>query len=262
MMSPWLFFTPTVFAVGAANLILSARRAFRGVGFRGARDLALLPVTPIAEARTGRMKFCGKAHGVGHVQSIVNAVACIAHRRVTWSEERSNKEVELLYELVTGVNWFKDGRNNVVMETTWRSFPFELDDGSGQKLAVDPASAVLDYETVAVPEAGSTAEEQYLRDGDTLVVVGEVEVEPADGYREQARGRIRFVKPPLISWRSEPETLPKVLPRVVPSALTLLGALGMVWAFLEPHGDLDVPFLLGVTAFSLFFGAVYGFGLR
>lgn len=234
-------FTPALFVAGASNVILGLRRAFRGIGFRGARDLALLPVTPIATATSGRRKFIGKAHGTGHVQSLVNAVPCIAHRHVTWSQTSGN---------------------TVLRETTWTSFPFELDDGSGQKLAVDPKSAILDYETVSLPDAGRGAEEQYLRDGDSLAVVADVEVDTTEGYRDHAGGRVRIVGAPLVSWRSEPEVLPKVVPGLAPSVMTALGAAGMAWGFVALHGEKEEVFMIAVLVVSALYGAVHAFGGR
>lgn len=243
-MNQLFYLAPPVLAFGAANLILHVRRQFRGLGLRGAVDLASLPITPIAEARTGRVKFCGKARGTGTVQSTVNRVACIAHRRAIWSQESVN------------------GVGVVRKYSEMQAFPFELDDGSGAVLTLDPRDAIVDYETLSLPSGGSEVEEQYLRDGDTLVVVGNIEVDTREGYRDHGAPQVRFVEPPLISWRSEPETLPRLTPPLLSTALTLFGAAATTWACLVPHNEVDVPILVGVGAISLAFGAIFAFGKR
>ena len=230
-----------VLAVGVANVVLHVRRLFRGIGFRGARDLALLPVTPISQARVGRMKFRGVARGRGHVRSLVNDVPCVARRRITWSRGAAGNQME--------------------SERQWVSF--DLDDGSGVPISIDPNEAVLDYETVTLPDAGAGVEEQYIRDGDDLVVVGEVAASPGAGYRDRPDGQIRFVRPPLVSWRSEPETLPRLRPPLVPTVLVLVGSAGTLVGFAAAlaEGASLGPFA-SVTSFSLFFAAVLGFGRR
>jgi hypothetical protein len=193
-----------LFFGGLAGLLASLLLKDRGLSQAALRELRTMPVTPLAAAQDGRVKLSGVARGSQTEASVVGQVPCIAIRRVNVSENA-----------------------NVVRTTTYeRAFPFELDDGSG-KLLVDPTGAKLDLEPLSTLGQTSSLEERCLRDGDTVVVIGDIVTSRGGGG---GAPEIRFVTPPLISWRSIPETISGYRPplgRIV-SALALLGGLAGV----------------------------------
>jgi hypothetical protein len=211
--------SPMLLVLGVLFLWKHYRRETTHIGFRGARLLARMPEVKIGEARSGLVKIRGKVQGAGNVMSYFHRVPCVAHRMVTTTHEGSR------YVGNTVVHTYRISRE-------WQLFPFAVDDGTG-KVMVDPRGAVIDYETASPEDGSSSVEEQYLRDGDTLVLVGEVEVRADPTFRDAYQpDRVRFVKPPLISWRSEPEVLPKMGLPPIPTMLAAAGLAGIggaVW---------------------------------
>jgi len=157
--------------------------------------------------------------------SYFHRVPCIAHRMMTTVQTGSR------YVGNTVVTTFRTSRE-------WQIFPFEIDDGTG-KVMVSPRGATIDYETASPEDGTSAVEEQYVRDGDTLVVIGDVEVRSDPNYRDAYQpDRVRFVRPPLVSWRSEPENLPRMSLPPISSALTLAGIAGMTSAVINDQWQL------------------------
>lgn len=185
-------------------------------------ELRSLPVTAIANARDGRIKLVGIARGARTETSVVGTTPCIVLRR------------QLKRRTVQG------GTSAVTTEHFVWAYPFELDDGTG-KVTVDPANAHLDLEPFLAPEAmvmeqSSTMGEEGLRDGDTVVVVGDVRVS-GGAYRAGA-ANIQFVTPPLVSWRSIPEsipTIPMLKEYIVASSMLIAGLAATLYTLL--NGD-------------------------
>ncbi len=217
--------SPMMLVLGVLFVWKHYRRETMHIGFAGARALTGTKETPIAEARSGLVKIRGKVRGAGNVMSYFHRVPCVAHRMVTTTLEGSR------YVGRTRVDTFRISRE-------WQLFPFEIDDGTG-KVMVDPRGATIDFETASPEDGSSAVEEQYLRDGDTLVLVGEVAVQNDPSFRDAYRpDRVRFVKPPLISWRSEPEVMPKISPPPFASVLALAGIAGIGGAIVNDQWQL------------------------
>ncbi|HTB77987.1 MAG TPA: hypothetical protein VK762_32305 [Polyangiaceae bacterium] len=202
---------------------------------RALRELGVLPVTTIAAARAGRVKLRGTARAERTEASLVGQVACLALRRSITTRQG----------------------NSVTTETREWTFPFVLEDGTGT-LVVDAGQANLDYEPLTT---GDTTEE-CLRDGATLAVIGDlVPAVPAG----EGQAPFRFAKPPLVSWRCDPEDAPRggLVPwRLVLGALLSLGGVaGAVHAYFTGwaeerdilvHVGPVIPFVLGYAAYRIF----------
>jgi hypothetical protein len=188
-----------VLLVGLIRLFVAVHDARGRIGFFALRELRSRAVTPIAEARAGRVKLAGTARAEATRTSQTSQLECIAIHRMNVSESAGT-----------------------ITERHERyAAPFELDDGTGT-IAIDPAGAVLDLEVLQPFGNGSWMLEEVLRNGDSVVVVGDL---APDAPR-------RFATPPLVSWRSIPEAIPKLpvqWPEVVSSSLAAIGAVGSVY---------------------------------
>lgn len=197
------------------------------------RELRSLPVTAIANARDGRIKLAGIARGARTEMSLVGTTPCFALRRV------------VMRRTVQGTT------SGITTEHFTWAYPFELDDGTG-KATIDAANARLDLEPFQTPEAmvmgqTSTMGEEGLRDGDTVVVVGDVRVSRG-AYRAGA-ANIHFVTPPVVSWRSIPETIPAIpmlKEYIVASGMLVVGLAATLYTLLSGDAMTRVV-MLGVA---------------
>ena len=209
-------------AVFLGAMVLSGVLLSRGrkPSVRALRELAAMPVTPIAQARSGRVKLVGKARGTRHEASLAGQVPCIALRRV----------ITMRYG------------NRVRIETSEWMFPFELDDGTGT-ISIEPSKARVDYE----PLTTGDRMEECLREGATLAVAGNL---VAASGAEEGQIHLRFEPPPIVTWRCDPEDAPR---RRVPvllifaALMTLAGAAGILNSWLDGWDALDRDVLVHVA---------------
>jgi hypothetical protein len=198
--------------VGLLFVYKHYRRELATIRLRDARLLRKLPVTAIAEAQSGLVKFVGVAKSDQGVMSYFDRVPCVAHRMVTTTYEGSRR-----------VGTVIEHRYRISRE--WQLVPFVLDDGSGS-IAIDPRGAAIDYE-VCHPDENGTVQEHRIRAGDRIAVVGHIDVAQSGGYRTATRtDAVKFVSPPMLSWRTDDEFLPVLRPPPVPVALASIGPAG------------------------------------
>jgi hypothetical protein len=113
----------------------------------------------------------------------------------------------------------------------------------------------VDYETGNADE-NSDVQEQYIRLGDRVTVIGEIEMLPrSEGYRAAGHGTdaslyARFKGPVLVSWRSDAEFVLKVTPPWPAMVLALVGVAGIGMA----AWDGLIVMVLALSAGSLVMG--------
>lgn len=222
--------------IGLLLIVRYYRREFSTISVSDVRRLRDTPETRVNELKPGLVKLVGVARAEQGVMSYFERQPCILHRRVVTTISG--------YERVGRVTYMK-----TFTAQEWTAIPFQLDDGTGT-IWVDPRmpDTRVDYELGTTDEE-NPVQEQYIRLGDKVSVMGEIEMLPsADGYRERgqtadASQYARFKGPVLISWRSEPECLPKTTPPWAAVALGCVGACGVIAAAME--GQVA---LLGITS--------------
>jgi hypothetical protein len=244
-MMVWYVVSPLLVASALLVMWRYWRREFATISFRDARLLREFASTPINALKPGLVKLVGVTKAEQGVMSYFERQPCVIHRRV-----------------VTTVSGYKQVGKTTYAETfttrEWTTIPFQLDDGTGT-IWVDPrvAGTRVDYETGNADE-DSDVQEQYIRLGDRVTVIGEIEMLPNnEGYRAAGHGidaslYARFKGPVLVSWRSDAEFVPKVTPPWPAMVLALVGAAGMAMAAWD--GLIEMVLALSVT--SLIMGII------
>ena len=163
------------------------------------RALERLPVTPIGHATGGFVKFVGVLgceHPTLSIHGAIPAAVREVHhytvegrgvraRRVLARVERSDNEF-----------WVEDDTGRVRLDPAHCRIDFEADGGDGESLV----------------------DELRLRVGERVAVLGEVERgaalarHPMRLAQTSIHEALRFVKPPVVTWRTEPEVMPRLLP--------------------------------------------------
>lgn len=222
-MMVWYVTSPLLLVVALVVMWRYWRREFAAISFADAKLMRELPATAINALKPGLVKLVGVTKAEQGVMSYFERQPCVIHRRV-----------------VTTVSGYKRVGNATYAETftthEWTTIPFQLDDGTGT-LWVDArvAGTRVDYETGNTDE-NSDVQEQYIRLGDRVTVIGEIEMLPgSEGYRGAGHGTdasqyARFKGPVLVSWRSDAEFVPKVMPPWPATVMALVGVAGIMMA--------------------------------
>lgn len=222
-MMVWYVTSPLLLVVALIVVWRYWRREFAAISFADAKLMRTLPVTPINALTPGLVKLVGVTKAQQGVMSYFERQPCVIHRR-----------------MVTTVSGYKTVGKATYAETfttrEWTTIPFQLDDGTST-IWVDPrvAGTRVDYETGNADE-NSDVQEQYIRLGDRVTVIGEIEMLPnSEGYRGAGHGTdasayARFKGPVLVSWRSDAEFVPRVTPPLPALAVGLVGIAGIFMA--------------------------------
>lgn len=195
------------------SLLHHYRQQLGPMSVREARLIAQLPTTPIGLAKNGLVKLVGTVGGDTSVTSYYDRVPCAV--------------LELLhYEVVDSAR----GSRRMLVKRERHVQPFWIEDETG-RVPIDPAHARLDYE-VEGTDLESTIEEHRLRLGERVVLLGMVRrggpqlSQPMRTASTNRADPLAFEGPPLVTWRSEPEVYPRLLPPTGGVALSL-GSVGM-----------------------------------
>lgn len=219
MFGPMILGAAVAGFAGAMSLKNHYRAELGPMTAREARLLARMPVTPIAQAKSGLVKLVGRVVGNVTERSYYHRVPCVA------------LELEH-YEVRDSVN----GPRRMLVRVEKKLHPFFIEDETG-RVAVDPTAARIDFEREGT-ELESTIEEHRLRDGETVVVLAEVRragprvVHPMRHAQNNIETGLELVGSALVSWRCEPEVLPKLSPptggMILSAMSAACGALGAV----------------------------------
>lgn len=166
---------------------------------REARSLERLPTTPIAHATTGLVKLVGtlgcERPGLSAQGAVATAVREVHHYSVEGRGLRARR---------------------VLVRVERSEEPFWVEDDTGRVL-LDPAHCRIDFEADA-GDGESLVDELRLRLGERVAIVGEVQrgavmaQHPMRRSQASAGEGLRFVRPPVVTWRTEPEVMPRLLP--------------------------------------------------
>ena len=102
--------------------------------------------------------------------------------------------------------------------------PFWVEDDSG-RISLDPSSARIDFE-IEDADSEPMIDELRLRVGERVAVLGQVRREVAVSHHPmrrsavQAERGLQFVSAPLVTWRTEPEVYPRLVPPAGAAALS------------------------------------------
>ncbi len=186
---------------------------------REARELATMPVTTIAAASDGLVKIKGKIVPSATEMSYYDRVACVA------------LELEH-YEIRDGLN----GAKRVLLRAEKWLHPFFIEDETG-RVQIEPKLTRIDYVRQGT-DYESTIEEHSLRAGETVFLLANVRrtdkraVHPMRHSQMTVDSSLEILDSPLVTWRSEPEVLPRLAPpagglllTAGSAALSVLGAL-------------------------------------
>lgn len=190
--------------VGGTAACMSMLRHYRQqlgpMTVREARLLASLPSTPIAEAAgAGLVKLVGTVGALANETSYYHRVPCAV--------------LELHHYTVVDSG---QGPRRVLVRKESRLHPFWIEDGSG-RIGVDPARVRIDFD-VEGSELDSMVEEHRIRVGERVAVLGHVRrtaprlSQPMRQVAAITDGELALEAGALVTWRSEPEVVPKLLP--------------------------------------------------
>lgn len=222
MFGPMIVGATVAGVAGAMSLVNHYRGQLGPMTPREARLLAKMPVTPIAQARSGLVKLAGRVIGSVTERSYYHRVPCVALQLDH-------------YEVRDGVN----GPRRILIRSEKKLHPFFVEDETG-RVAVDPTHARIDFEREGT-DLESTIEESRLVDGETVVILAEVRrsgprvVHPMRHAQNNIESGIELIGSPLVTWRTEPEVYPKLSP---PTGGVLLSAMSAACAALGSVLDL------------------------
>lgn len=227
-MMVWYVSSPLFVLVALVVMVRHWRREFATISYRDANLLATMPVTRVDALKPGLVKLVGVAKAEQGVMSYYERQPCVLHRRVVSTVSG--------YRRVGRVTYAETFQTH-----EWTAVPFQLDDGTGT-LWVDArvGGTRVDYE-LGTSDETSDVQEQYIRLGDRVTVIGEIEMLSSDGgYRNAAHSRdasqyARFRGPVLVSWRTDAEFQPKVLPPWPAMLLAAVGIIGLSAAAWDGH---------------------------
>ncbi len=219
-MMVWYVTSPLLVMVALVVIIRHWRREFASISFRDAKALTTMPVTPVNALKPGLVKLVGVAKAEQGVMSYYERQPCVLHRRVVSTVSGYTRVGKVTYA-------------EKFTTHEWTAIPFQLDDRTGV-LWVDPRQpgTRVDYE-VGNTDENSDVQEQFIRLGDRVTVIGEIEMLPnSDNYRSGGRTTdasqyARFRGPVLVSWRTDAEFQPKVVPPWPAMALGVVGVAGL-----------------------------------
>ncbi len=207
MFAPLLVGSALAGAATVGSLVQHYRRQLGPMTLAEVRALAELSPTPIALCREGYVKIVGTLGCDAPLRSLYgDALVAVREVRHYTVEGRGASAARAL--------------SRVERSTA----PFWIEDDSG-RIALDPAAARIDYELDGA-EAEPMIEELRLRAGERVAVLGAVRREVTVSHHPMRRSAaqhdlgLRFASPPLVTWRTEPEVYPKLLPPAGAAALS------------------------------------------
>ncbi|MDO9016788.1 MAG: hypothetical protein Q8S73_16390 [Deltaproteobacteria bacterium] len=166
---------------------------------REVRALEHLSPTPIAHATSGLVKLVGtlgcEHPGVSLQGGVATAVREQHHYAVEGRGLRARR---------------------VLLRVERSEEPFWVEDDTG-RVMLDPARCRIDFEADS-GEGESLVDELRLRLGERVALIGEVQrgavlaQHPMRRSQASAGEALRFVHPPVLTWRTEPEVMPRLLP--------------------------------------------------
>ena len=166
---------------------------------REVRALEHLSPTPIAHASTGLVKLVGtlgcEHPGISLQGGVATAVREVHHYAVEGRGLRARR-VLLRVERSEEAFWIEDDTGRVTLDPAHCRIDFEADSGEGEGLV----------------------DELRLRLGERVAIIGEVQrgavlaQHPMRRSQASAGEALRFVHPPVLTWRTEPEVMPRLLP--------------------------------------------------
>lgn len=241
----WYVSSPLFVVIALVVVFKHLRREFATMSWSDYRLLKSLPVTRVNELEPGLVKLVGNAKAEQGVMSYYDRQPCILLRRGVTTVSGYSQVGRTTYQHTFSTH-------------EWTAVPFQLDDGTAL-LWVDPRvpGTRVDYETGNTDE-NSDVQEQFIRLGDKVTVIGEIEMLPnSDSYRSSGRAQdasqyARFKGPVFVSWRSDAEFLPKALPPWPALALGAVGLVGIMAATLA--GQIAVVGLVALV--SMVMGAI------
>ena len=177
------------------------------------RALTRTPVTPIGEAREGFVKLVGTV-GCDTPERSLHGDTLVAAREVHHyafdGRGARARKVLTRVERTTALFWIEDDTGRIVL---------------------DPARTRVDFELEGT-DVESMVEEHRLRVGERVAVLGRVRRDvtlshhPHRQLAVQSDKGLHFVDPPVVTWRTEPEVYPRLLPSAGGVALSL-GSVGL-----------------------------------
>ncbi len=183
------------------------------------RALGHLAPTPIALATTGLVKLVGTLGCEHPGMSVQGGIATAVHEVHHYAIEGRGLRAR-----------------RVLLRIERSESPFWIEDDTG-RVMLDPEHCRIDFET-DTGDGESLVDELRLRLGERVAIIGEVQrgavlaQHPMRRSQASAGDGLRFVRSPVVTWRTEPEVMPRLLPPtggVALSASTLgmavLGAL-------------------------------------
>lgn len=191
----------------AGSVVQHYRRQLGPMTLAEARLLRELPITPIAQCRDGVVKIVATLGCDTPVASMNGAVPTAVR--------------EVHYYDVVG----RGARAHKALVRVDRTVhPFWIEDDSG-RISLDPAQCRIDFETDGT-DGESMVEEHRLRLGERVAIIGEVRRDlslshhPMRNSAIYADKGVGFVRPPVVTWRTEPEVYPRMLPPLSGLALS------------------------------------------
>ena len=181
------------------NLVQFYRQQLGPMTLREVRALEHLSPTPIAHASTGLVKLVGtlgcEHPGISLQGGVATAVREVHHYAVEGRGLRARR-VLLRVERSEATFWVEDDTGRVMLDPAHCRIDFEADSGEGEGLV----------------------DELRLRLGERVAIIGEVQrgavlaQHPMRRSQASAGEALRFVHPPVLTWRTEPEVMPRLLP--------------------------------------------------
>ncbi len=207
MFVPLLVGSALAGAATVGGLVQHYKRQLGPMTLADVRALTTLEPTPIALCREGLVKIVGTL-GCDTPERSLYGDALVAVREVR--------------------HYATEGRGaaatRVLSRVDRSSAPFWIEDDSG-RISLDPLAARIDYE-LDETELEPMIEELRLRLGERVVVLGDARREVTVSHHPMRRSAVQterglhFIAPPLVTWRTEPEVYPKLLPPAGSAALS------------------------------------------
>ncbi len=199
-MFPPLLLGAVVSGVAAAGSLAEHYRQQLGpMTLAEVRALATLAPTAIAKATGGFVKIVGVLGSEHPTTSLHGAIPSAV------------REVQHFTEEGRGLR-----ARRVLARVERSEAPFFIDDGTG-RVVLAPGACRIDFE-VESADGEALVDEVRLRVGERVAVLGSVE-RVASAARHPLRQApsalddgLRFVGRPVVTWRTEPEVLPRLLP--------------------------------------------------
>ncbi|MBL8600910.1 MAG: hypothetical protein JNK72_03205 [Myxococcales bacterium] len=213
MFPPLLLGAAVSGAAAVGSLLQHYRHQLGPMTLADVRTLERLAPTPIAHAREGLVKLVGVVDSEHPTLSLYGAVPVAVRETHYFVPDGRGLQTRKVFERVERTNT-----------------PFTVSDETGA-ITLVPSGCRIDFE-VEGDDAETMTEELRLRVGERVAVIGlvarrdDVARQPFRQAPIEGDRGLTFLAPPLVTWRTEPEVYPRLLPRVGDVALSV-GAAGM-----------------------------------